>query len=47
MGANYINASSAYVVGATGVTVAVVDEALDWGHHEFLRGYPMFDIFWK
>jgi len=38
-GLDYINASSAYVVGATGkgVTVAVVDEALDWGHHEFLR----------
>ena len=38
-GLDYINASSAYVVGATGkgITVAVVDEALDWGHHEFLR----------
>ncbi len=38
-GLDYINASSAYVVGATGngVTIAIVDEALDWGHHEFLR----------
>ena len=38
-GLDYINASSAYVVGATGdgVTIAVVDEAIDWGHHEFLR----------
>ena len=38
-GLDFINASSAYVIGATGkgVTIAVVDEALDWGHHEFLR----------
>tara|TARA_Y100001970_G_C14223113_1_gene853880 strand:- start:197 stop:2674 length:2478 start_codon:yes stop_codon:yes gene_type:complete len=38
-GLDYINASSAYVVGATGdgITIAVVDEAIDWGHHEFLR----------
>ena len=38
-GLDFINASSAYVIGATGegITVAVVDEALDWGHHEFLR----------
>ena len=38
-GLDFINASNAYVIGATGegITVAVVDEALDWGHHEFLR----------
>ena len=38
-GLDFINASSAYVIGATGegVTIAVVDEALDWGHHEFLK----------
>ena len=38
-GLDFINASSAYVIGATGegITVAVVDEALDWGHHEFLK----------
>ena len=38
-GLDFINASSAYAIGATGkgVTIAVVDEALDWGHHEFLR----------
>ena len=38
-GLDFINASSAYLIGATGkgVTVAIVDEALDWGHHEFLK----------
>ena len=39
-GLDFINASSAYVTGASGkgTVVAVVDEALDWGHHyEFLR----------
>ena len=38
-GLDFINASNAYVIGGTGkgVTIAVVDEALDWGHHEFLK----------
>ena len=38
-GLDFINASNAYVIGATGVgvTIAIVDEALDWGHHEFLK----------
>ena len=38
-GLDYINASSAYVTGASGkgTVVAVIDEALDWAHHEFLR----------
>ena len=38
-GLDFINASRAYVIGGTGkgVTVAVVDEAIDWGHHEFLK----------
>tara|TARA_B100001996_G_scaffold3206_1_gene2754 strand:- start:946 stop:3402 length:2457 start_codon:yes stop_codon:yes gene_type:complete len=38
-GLDFINASSAYVINGTGndVTVAVVDEALDWSHHEFLK----------
>ena len=38
-GLDFINASSAYVIGGTGkgVTIAVVDEALDWSHHEFLK----------
>ena len=38
-GLSFINASSAYLLDATGKgsIVAVVDEALDWSHHEFLR----------
>ncbi len=38
-GLDFINASNAYVIGGTGkgVTIAVVDEAIDWGHHEFLK----------
>ena len=38
-GLDFINASKAYIIGGTGrgVTIAVVDEALDWGHHEFLK----------
>ena len=38
-GLDFINASSAYVTGASGkgTVVAVVDEALDWQHYEFLR----------
>ena len=38
-GLDFINASNAYIFGTTGegITVAVVDEALDSGHHEFLR----------
>ncbi|MFL2843531.1 MAG: S8 family peptidase [Alphaproteobacteria bacterium] len=38
-GLDFINASDAYSYGASGkgVVVGVVDEALDWGHHEFLR----------
>ena len=38
-GLNFINASDAYSYGASGkgVVIGVVDEALDWGHHEFLR----------
>ena len=38
-GLEAINASSAYSLGGTGngIVVGVVDEALDWGHHEFLK----------
>ena len=38
-GLDAINASSSYSLGGTGagVVVGVIDEALDWGHHEFLR----------
>ena len=38
-GLNFINASDAYSYGASGkgVVIGVVDEALDWGHHEFLK----------
>jgi len=38
-GLDFINASSAYQLNGTGlgVTIAIVDEALDWSHHEFLR----------
>ncbi|SVA18678.1 uncharacterized protein METZ01_LOCUS71532, partial [marine metagenome] len=38
-GLSFINASSAYLLDATGKgsIVAVVDEALDWSHHEFLK----------
>ena len=38
-GLDSINASSAYSLGGTGegIVVGVIDEALDWGHHEFLR----------
>ena len=38
-GLNFINASDAYSYGASGkgVVIGVVDEALDWSHHEFLR----------
>ena len=38
-GLSFINASSAYLLDATGKgsIVAVVDEALDWAHHEFLK----------
>ena len=38
-GLDFINASDAYSYGASGkgVVIGVVDEALDWGHHEFLR----------
>ena len=38
-GLDLINASSAYSLGGTGkgIVVGVVDEALDWGHHEFLK----------
>ena len=38
-GLDFINASDAYSYGASGkgVVVGVVDEALDWGHHEFLK----------
>ena len=38
-GLEFINASDAYSYGASGkgVIVGVVDEALDWGHHEFLK----------
>ena len=38
-GLEAINASSAYSLGGTGdgVVVGVIDEALDWGHHEFLK----------
>ncbi len=38
-GLDFINASSAYLINGTGkgVTVAVVDEAIDWSHHEFLK----------
>ena len=38
-GLESINASSAYSLGATGdgIVVGVIDEALDWGHHEFLK----------
>ena len=38
-GLDSINASSAYSSGGTGkgVVIGVIDEALDWGHHEFLK----------
>ena len=38
-GLDSINASSAYSLGGTGkgIIVGVIDEALDWGHHEFLK----------
>ena len=38
-GLNFINASDAYSYGASGkgIVIGVVDEALDWGHHEFLK----------
>ena len=38
-GLDFINASEAYSYGASGkgIVVGVVDEALDWGHHEFLK----------
>ena len=38
-GLEAINASSAYSLGGTGdgIVIGVIDEALDWGHHEFLR----------
>ena len=38
-GLDFINASDAYSYGASGkgVVVGVVDEALDWGHHEVLK----------
>lgn len=38
-GLESINASSAYSRGGTGkdIIIGVVDEALDWGHHEFLK----------
>ncbi|MDA9904398.1 S8 family serine peptidase [Hyphomicrobiales bacterium] len=38
-GLESINASTAYSLGATGdgIVVGVIDEALDWGHHEFLK----------
>ena len=38
-GLDFINASDAYSYGASGkgVVVGVVDEAIDWGHHEFLK----------
>ena len=38
-GLNFINASDIYSYGASGkgIIVGVVDEALDWGHHEFLK----------
>ena len=47
-GLSFINASSAYLLDATGKgsIVAVVDEALDWSHHEFLRA-NIFGICWN
>ena len=38
-GLSSINASSAYSEGASGkgIIIGVVDEALDWSHHEFLK----------
>ena len=38
-GLDSINASSAYSLGGTGkgVIIGIIDEAMDWGHHEFLR----------
>jgi len=38
-GLNTINASGSYALGASGknVVVGVVDEAIDWSHHEFLE----------
>ncbi len=38
-GLDFINASDAYSYGASGkgIVVGVVDEALDWTHHEFLK----------
>ena len=38
-GLEAINASSAYSLGGTGngIVVGIIDEALDWGHHEFLK----------
>jgi subtilisin family serine protease len=38
-GLDFINASDAYSYGASGkgIIIGVVDEALDWGHHEFLK----------
>jgi len=38
-GLDFINASTAYLINGTGkdVTIAIVDEALDWSHHEFLK----------
>ena len=38
-GLGSINASSAYSLGASGkgIIIGVVDEALDWSHHEFLK----------
>lgn len=38
-GLDSVNASSAYSAGGTGkgIIVGVIDEALDWSHHEFLK----------
>ena len=38
-GLEFINAADAYSFGASGkgVVVGVVDEAIDWSHHEFLK----------
>ena len=38
-GLDFINTSTAYLINGTGkdITIAIVDEALDWSHHEFLR----------
>ena len=38
-GLELINASTAYSSGGTGkgIVIGIIDEAIDWGHHEFLR----------